>query len=66
MKNKDLLIFAGFMAAGFLVGLSVGKKTRENAPNYVGAQVSGGVVTISADISGAVGAGLRDTVEGWL
>lgn len=47
---------------GFMVGYGVGQGTKEATPDNVKAEVNGGIVTITANLAGA----LKDGIGNWL
>lgn len=59
MKSKKFITMTSLsIATGFVVGLVIGKKTREAAPNHIKTSYDSGVVTIRADIGGTVQDGI--------
>lgn len=47
---------------GFIVGYGIGQETKEVTPNHVNTNVSNGIVTITANVAGA----LSDGVTNWI
>jgi hypothetical protein len=65
---KKSVTFLGLVAAGaglgFLVGLGIGKETREAAPSNVETSYGDGVVTIKADVGQTVKQGVVNWLSG--
>lgn len=53
----------GAVAAGFLIGLSWGQKTRSRLSDATETDFSGGRVTVSVNVGQAVGGGLVDLLR---
>ena len=58
------LLTLSAVVIGFAVGFGVGQKTRNAANSNISTQYSDGKVVITADVTGAVKAGVGDYLSG--
>jgi len=60
LGKRKYLFVGGAVIAGFAVGYGIGQKTREATPSNVKTEYQDGVVTIKADVGGALTQGVDD------
>ena len=64
MPVKHYAIMGSISLMGFIVGYAIGKETRAATPSHIETELSDGVFTIKANVSGAVNEGVTNFLDG--
>lgn len=59
-STRSVMVLSGMALIGFAVGFGVGRETRKNSAEHVETSFENGEFTLTADVSGAVGDGIKD------